>query len=157
MSVYGRVHRPVSGQIQSTSGRIETVRGQIGSISGHVLPPSPEPHRLAPPNAEGEHEFPFLAAVVVVHRRNDVRLHDVFGGGDVIGVVDDIIRIVSSVRIAPHGSVNPGNASGTCPEENEDDVVQDLEDGDEATAHRKPEDTAHVGDEPNDRNFLWKK
>jgi hypothetical protein len=33
-------------------------------------------------------------------------------------------------------------------------VVQDLEDGDEAAAHRQAKDTANVGHKPDERNLL---
>ncbi len=36
-------------------------------------------------------------------------------------------------------------------------MVEDLEDGDEAAAHGEAEDTADVGNEPDDRNFLEKR
>ncbi len=54
-------------------------------------------------------------------------------------------------------TLTPGNPLGARPEKHEDDVVEDLEDGDEAAAHGEAEDTADVGNEPDDRNFLEKK
>ncbi len=39
-------------------------------------------------------------------------------------------------------------------EEEHDDVVDDLEDGDEAAAHGQAQDAAHVGDEPDDGHPL---
>ena len=44
--------------------------------------------------------------------------------------------------------MNLGDSTSARPEEDEDEVVQDLEDGDEAAAHRQAQDTAHVGHEP---------
>ena len=41
-----------------------------------------------------------------------------------------------------------GDSTSARPEEDEDEVVQDLEDGDEAAAHRQALDSAHVGHEP---------
>ena len=39
-------------------------------------------------------------------------------------------------------------------DEADDDVVENLEDGDEAAAHRQAEDTTDVGHEPDQRDFL---
>ncbi len=50
--------------------------------------------------------------------------------------------------VEPHGSVNLGDSSSARPEEDEDEVVQDLEDGDEAAAHSQAQDTSYVGHEP---------
>ncbi len=44
--------------------------------------------------------------------------------------------------------MNLGDSSSARPEEDEDEVVQDLEDGDEAAAHSQAQDTSHVGHEP---------
>ena len=44
--------------------------------------------------------------------------------------------------------MNLGDSTGARPEEDEDEVVQDLEDGYEAAAHRQAQDTAHVCHKP---------
>jgi hypothetical protein len=54
------------------------------------------------------------------------------------------------VQCPPHGGKRPDSG----PDEADDHVVQDLEDGHQTAAHRQAEDTANVGNEPNQGNFL---
>ena len=140
---------------------VSTSASSSGSVDVQVLPASTESDRFAFPEAETETGFPGFP-VVVVHRRrcNDasVRRRDAVDAVDVaVATADADDGVVSSRRVAPHRSVDPGNTLGARPEKDEDDVMEDLEDGDEAAAHRQAEDTADVGHEPDHRNFLENK
>ncbi len=48
----------------------------------------------------------------------------------------------------------PADAPPAGAEEDEHDVVEDLEEGDQAAAHAQAQDPAHVGHEPDDGNLL---
>ena len=138
-----------------------------GSVDVQVLPASTESDRFAFPEAETETGFPGFPVVVVHRRRRDdasVRRRDAVDAVDVavdaadaVATADADDGVVSSRRVAPHRSVDPGNTLGARPEKDEDDVMEDLEDCDEAAAHRQAEDTADVGHEPDHRNFLENK
>ena len=142
---------------------VSTSASSSGSVDVQVLPASTESDRFAFPEAETETGFPSFPVVVVHRRRRDdasVRRRDAVDAVDVAVATDAADAdngVVSSRRVAPHRSVDPGNTLGARPEEDEDDVMEDLEDCDEAAAHRQAEDTADVGHEPDHRNFLENK